>query len=213
RRDRAAGAVVETRLGWLDARAQAMRDRDLYETLARTARDRGDRHVILLGMGGSSLCPEVMRRTFPPAPGFPSLFVLDSTHPASVLLAGRDAPLANTLFVVSTKSGTTLETLSLFHYFWQLAEASGHGAPGPSFVAITDPGTPLEAEARSRGFRAILPGPANVGGRYSALTPFGLAPAALLGLDLEKLLGRAQTTADRCHLPGENNPGLFLGAA
>src|SRR5215470_4721064 len=135
-KDDAARRVVANRLGWLDAPAQAMHDRHLYESLARSVREAGDRHVILLGMGGSSLCPEVMRRTFPPAPGFPSLFVLDSTHPASVLLAGRDAPLANTLFVVSTKSGTTLETLSLFHYFWQLAEASGHAAPGPSFVAI-----------------------------------------------------------------------------
>src|SRR5262245_39766434 len=137
-KDDTARRVVGNRLGWLDAPSQGFRDRDLYEALARSARDQGMRHVILLGMGGSSLCPEVMTRTFPPAPGFPSLAVLDSTHPASVLLAGRDAPLANTLFVVSTKSGTTLETLSLFHYFWQLAEASGHGAPGPSFVAIPD---------------------------------------------------------------------------
>src|SRR5262245_17047751 len=138
----AARRVVENRLGWLDAPATAERERDVYETLARAAREQGDRHVILLGMGGSSLCPEVLRRTFPPAPGFPSLAVLDSTHPASVLLAARDAPLANTLFVVSTKSGTTLETLSLFHYFWQLVEAAGHGSPGLSFVAITDPGSP-----------------------------------------------------------------------
>ena len=212
-RDDAARRVVSNRLGWLDAPDRSARDRDLYESLARTAQEHGDQHVILLGMGGSSLCPEVLRRTFPPAPGFPSLAVLDSTHPASVLLAGRDAPLANTLFLVSTKSGTTLETLSLFHYFWQLVESAGHGAPGPSFVAITDPGTPLEAEARQRGFRAILPGTPTVGGRYSALTPFGLAPAALLGIDLEKFIRRAQAMAELCRLPGEDNPGLFLGAA
>jgi glucose-6-phosphate isomerase len=212
-KDDAARRVVENRLGWLDAPASAARERDLYESLARSAREAGIRHVMLLGMGGSSLCPEVLRRTFPPAPGFPSLAVLDSTHPAAVLLAGRDAPLAETLFLVSTKSGTTLETRSLFHYFWQLEEAAGHRAPGPAFVAVTDPGTPLEAEARTRGFRAILPGPPTVGGRYSALTPFGLAPAALLGIDLAKLVARAESMAERCRLPGENNPGLFLGAA
>jgi glucose-6-phosphate isomerase len=212
-RDDAARRVVENRLGWLDAPAKGARERELYESLAKSARDHGDRHVMLLGMGGSSLCPEVLTRTFAPASGFPSLAVLDSTHPAAVLLAGRDLPLAHTLFLVSTKSGTTLETKSLFHYFWQLDEAAGHTAPGPSFVAITDPGTPLEAEARTRAFRAILPGPPTVGGRYSALTPFGLAPAALLGVDLEKFLARAQKMAERCRLPGEDNPGLFLGAA
>ena len=212
-RDEAARRVVENRLGWLDAPEKASRDRHLYESLAQVARERGDRHVILLGMGGSSLCPEVLARSFAPAAGYPSLAVLDSTHPAAVLFSGRDAPLAHTLFLVSTKSGTTLETRSLFHYFWQLVEAAGHTAPGPSFVAITDPGTALEAEARTRGFRAILSGPPTVGGRYSALTPFGVAPAALLGIDLEKFIARAQAMAERCHLPGEDNPGLFLGAA
>jgi glucose-6-phosphate isomerase len=211
--DAAARKVVQNRLGWLDAPAQGARDRDRYEALARATRERGDRHVILLGMGGSSLCPEVMTRVFAPAPGFPSLAVLDSTHPAAVLFAGRDAPLGHTSFLVSTKSGTTLETRSLFHYFWQLVEAAEHRSPGPAFIAITDPGTPLEAEARTKGFRAILSGPPTVGGRYSALTPFGLAPAALLGVDLEKLLGRANAMAERCRLPGEDNPGLFLGAA
>ncbi|HKA24802.1 MAG TPA: hypothetical protein VKF80_07460 [Candidatus Eisenbacteria bacterium] len=212
-RDDPARRVVENRLGWLDAPTLALRERTEYEELAQVARAEGDRHVILLGMGGSSLCPEVLSRTFPPASGYPSLAVLDSTHPASVLFAGRDAPLGQTLFLVSTKSGTTLETLSLYHYFWELAEAAGHRTPGASFVAITDPGTPLEAEARARGFRAILPGPPHVGGRYSALTPFGLAPAALLGVDLEKLLGRAKAMGERCRHPGEDNPGLFLGAA
>jgi glucose-6-phosphate isomerase len=211
-KDDAARRVVENRLGWLDAPAKALRDRDLYEALAKAAREQGDEHVMLLGMGGSSLCPEVLTRTFAPAAGFPSLAVLDSTHPAAVLFAGRDAPLAHTLFLVSTKSGTTVETRSLYHYFWQLVEAAGHASPGPSFVAITDPGTPLETEARQRGFRSILPGPPKVGGRYSALTPFGLAPAALLGVDLPKFLARAQKMAERCQLPGENNPGLFLGA-
>jgi len=212
-KDDAARRVVENRLGWLDAPALAWRERSTYEGLARAARAEGDQHVILLGMGGSSLCPEVLRRTFAPAPTFPSLTVLDSTHPAAVLLTGRDAPLANTLFLVSTKSGTTLETLSFFHYFWSLVERAGHRAPGPAFVAVTDPGTPLEKEARERGFRAILPGPPTVGGRYSALTPFGLAPAGLLRMDLEKFVGRAQTMAELCKLPGEDNPGLFLGAA
>src|SRR5262249_25815142 len=107
-RDEDARRVVANRLGWLDAPELAARERATYESLAREARERGDRHVMLLGMGGSSLCPEVLRRTFVPAAGSPSLAVLDSTHPAAVLLAGRDAPLAQTLFLVSTKSGTTL---------------------------------------------------------------------------------------------------------
>jgi len=211
--DDASRRSVETRLGWLDAPETAARERAGFEALAEKARADGLRHALLLGMGGSSLCPEVLRRTFAPAPDRLSLAVLDSTDPAAVLAADRAAPLTETLFLVSTKSGTTVETLSFYRYFRQVLEAASHRGPGRSFVAVTDPGTPLEKEARARSFRAVVPGPPNVGGRYSALTPFGLVPAALLGVDLGKLIGRAQTMAERCRQPGEDNPGLFLGAA
>ena len=209
----AARRSVENRLGWLDAPERAARDRGAYEALAQAARDQGFRHTLLLGMGGSSLCPEVLRRSFAQAAGFLSLAVLDSTDPAAVLAAERESPLTRTLFLVSTKSGTTVETLSFYRYFWQVVEAAAHTGGGRSFVAVTDPGTPLASEAGSAGFRAVVPAPPDVGGRYSALTPFGLVPAALLGMDLAKLVARAQAMAERCRQPGEDNPGLFLGAA
>jgi hypothetical protein len=155
----------------------------------------------------------VLRRSFAPANGWPSLTVLDSTDPVTVLAAQRAAPLARTLFVVSTKSGTTVETLSLLRYFWEVCASARPGGAAPAFVAVTDPGTPLEREARERGWRQVFLGPPAVGGRYSALTPFGLVPAALLGLDLGKLVGRALRMREHCRAPGEDNPGLALGVA
>jgi transaldolase/glucose-6-phosphate isomerase len=208
----AAGAVAN-RLGWLDAPLEAERSRAEYEAFAARARADGFVHVMLLGMGGSSLCPEVLRRTFPPANGSPSLTVLDSTDPFTILAAQRAAPLPRTLFVVSTKSGTTIETVSLLRYFWEVCEVARAGGAAAAFVAVTDPGTPLERQARERGWRHVFPGPPNVGGRYSALTPFGLLPAALLGVDLGRMLGRAGRMRERCRAAGEENPGLVLGAA
>ncbi|HET9225436.1 MAG TPA: phosphoheptose isomerase, partial [Thermoanaerobaculia bacterium] len=168
----------------------------------------GIRDAVVLGMGGSSLAPEVFARTYGSANGYPRLTVLDSTHPEAVRsLAARLDP-ARTLFVVSSKSGTTTETLSLFRSFWQWT-----GGAGRQFVAVTDPGSFLEKLARERGFRAVFNAPEDVGGRYSALTNFGLVPAALLGVDVRELLLRARSMAELCTEPAASNPGLILGAA
>jgi transaldolase/glucose-6-phosphate isomerase len=159
---------------------------------------------VLLGMGGSSLAPEVFRRAF----GAERLHVLDTTHPRAVRRLADSVELGRTLFLVSSKSGTTVEVLSHFDYFF---EASGRD--GRRFVAITDPGSPLERLAEERSFSAVFSGVPTIGGRYSALSPFGLVPAALLGVDLTRLLERAVEMADACRLPDEGNPGLELGEA
>jgi glucose-6-phosphate isomerase len=212
-RDETELQTVSNRLGWLDAPEEAERARADYEAFADEVREAGFRHVALLGMGGSSLCPEVLRRTFAPEKGHPRLSVLDSTDPASVLGLEKSLTLDRTLFVVSTKSGTTLETLSFYRYFWQKLESVRGDDRGTAFVAVTDPGSALDSEARERNFRRIFPGPPSVGGRYSALTSFGLVPAALKGLDLGLLISRAREMVARCQREGEANPGLALGAA
>jgi len=205
---------IVNRLGWLTLH-DAVRDHIGDATaIAQEARNEGVRDVVLLGMGGSSLAPEVFQRTFGNAPGFPALTVLDSTHPAAVAAVRDRIDPGATWFLVSSKSGTTLESLSFFRYFWaQASEVSK--AAGRQFIAITDPGTPLEGLARSRGFRRIFPGLPDVGGRYSALTAFGLVPAALIGLDVDRLLDRAWRMAEACSfcVPESSNPGFVLGAA
>ncbi|HZJ48238.1 MAG TPA: phosphoheptose isomerase, partial [Acidimicrobiia bacterium] len=174
----------------------------------------GVRHVVLLGMGGSSLAPEVFQRTLGSGEGYPSLIVLDSTHPDAVLAVDAAIDPMTTMFVVSSKSGTTLETLSGFRHFWSKSTGLLDNA-GSRFVAVTDPGSPLEELAMSRGFRTVFPAPADVGGRYSALTMFGLVPAALIGVDLDRLLDAAATMAQRSgpDVTASTNPGLRLGAA
>lgn len=203
------------RLGWLKL-PESMRTQ--AEDLARFAqeiRSEGFRDVVVLGMGGSSLAPEVYARTFRSAAGFPELSVLDSTHPEAVrALAGRLDP-TRTLFLVSSKSGSTTEMMSFFHTFWQWTGESlaSTAAAGRRFVAITDPGSGLETLAKDRGFRAVFNAQEDVGGRYSALTPFGLVPAALIGADVRDLLTRARAMAEACTGPAATNPGLQLGAA
>jgi transaldolase/glucose-6-phosphate isomerase len=201
-------------LGWLRAPEQsAARVGELRAFAEELTRD-GIEHVVLFGMGGSSLAPEVIRRVFPPVQGRPDLSVLDSTHPAAVRACADRTPLDRTLFLVSSKSGTTLEPNVLFRFFWERV-GKRSASPGGQFVAITDPGTPLERLARERRFRTCIAAPADVGGRYSALTVFGLIPAALLGVDLEGLLGSARAMVARCADPtdGRRNPGFRLGAA
>src|SRR5205823_6296692 len=155
---------------------------------------------VLLGMGGSSLAPEVLKQTF----GANSLHVLDTTHPAMIRHSLESLELEKTLFIAASKSGTTLETTSHTNFFWEQT-----GGNGRQFVAITDPGSSLEAQARERGFRATFSGEPTIGGRYSALSPFGIVPAALMGIDLERLLGSAVQMAEACR--GESSPGLQLG--
>ena len=187
---------------------------DAIIAFAGEVRDGGIRHVVVLGMGGSSLCPEVLRSSFGSGPGFPELMVLDSTVPAAVERVARGIDPARTLFIVSSKSGTTTEPLSFLKYFHEVvAGAVGRGA-GASFAAITDPGTPLESLAGEMGFRRIFSAAADVGGRYSALTHFGVVPAALIGLDIRKLLKSGESMARSCAPDAaiEENPGALLGA-
>jgi transaldolase / glucose-6-phosphate isomerase len=204
---------LANRLGWLDLPATMTAE---VQRLARFARDiaqEGFRDAVVLGMGGSSLAPEVYARTFGPAFGHPAVAVLDSTHPDAVRALKARLDPETTLFVVSSKSGTTTEMLSFFHYFWeQLAHVAERGK---HFVAVTDPGTPLQSLAREQGFREVFNAPDEVGGRYSALTPFGLVPAALLGVDTGKLLARGRAMAEACAgtVAAVDNAGLRLGAA
>ncbi len=199
------------RLGWLQL-PYATDQVPAINAFADGARA-GTDQVVVLGMGGSSMAPEVFADTFGTAPGHPSLTVLDSTHPEAVRAVSAGIDPARTLFLVASKSGGTIETLSLFRHFWGLV-SSVHDRPGDRFVALTDPGSGLEALAGERRFRRVFTAPPDVGGRYSALTPFGLVPAALIGMDIESLLAKAAVMADDCgpDRPVAANTGLRLGA-
>jgi glucose-6-phosphate isomerase/transaldolase/glucose-6-phosphate isomerase len=165
--------------------------------------------VVLLGMGGSSLCPDVLRTTFPPVKGLPKLHVLDTTDPATILAVRSQIQLARTLFIVASKSGETTETLSHFAYFFDQTKKNGK-----QFAAITDPGTSLEKLANDNGFRWVFPNPPDIGGRYSALSYFGMVPGALMGLNVKELLERAVEMESSCadSVPPDKNPGVWLGA-
>jgi transaldolase/glucose-6-phosphate isomerase len=204
---------LEDRLGWLDLPTRMGKKVEGLEAFGREVSGGGFRHVVVLGMGGSSLAPEVYQAVFGNRPEYPELLVLDSTHPSSVLAIEQEISLAHTLFIVSSKSGTTIETLSFFRYFWDRA-ANESKAPGDHFVAITDGGGPLESLAAERSFRRVFNPPADVGGRYSALTEFGLVPAAAIGVDLHQLIEGADRAARMCgpNTVTAHNPGLALGA-
>ena len=178
---------IEDRLGWLDLPLRMLSEIPDLTAFASEISAKGFEHVVVLGMGGSSLAPEVFQNTFGNTAGYPRLTVLDSTHPAAVSRMADSLDLARTLFVVSSKSGTTTEMLSFLYYFSKRLTDLGID-PGPRTVAITDPGTPLETLAGERGFRRVFQAPPDVGGRYSALSVFGLVPAALIGVDLMRLL-------------------------
>jgi transaldolase/glucose-6-phosphate isomerase len=207
-------AEIENRLGWLDLPETSKALVDPIEKLADEVSASGIETVLLLGMGGSSLAPEVFHSAFGGRAGMPRLTVLDSTHPDAVLAVAAANPVATTLYVVASKSGATLETMSFLRYFWQRA-GEEIGDPGGHFVAITDPGTPLETLGAERGFRAVFAAPPDVGGRFSALSPFGLVPAGLIGTNVDGLLDRAAAAARSCgpDVEPEDNPGLVLGAA
>jgi len=201
---------VADRLGWLNAHETYAEEIDDLEAFATQAREAGYTDTVLLGMGGSSLAPEVLRLSFGDVQhGRLRLHVLDSTDPGAVLATEHAVDLEKTLFLVSTKSGGTIETLSLFEHFWSLRPH------GEQFVAITDPGSSLQQLARDRGFRRTFLNDSDVGGRYSALTYFGLVPAALMGVDLDSLLEGAGVAAEACAVgsTAEGNSGLWLGAS
>ena len=199
------------RLGWLDL-ATAEPDPALAELAARAGAE-AVRHLVLLGMGGSSLAPEVFSRVVGSGQGKPTLMVLDSTHPAAVRSVLDTIDPGRTWFLVSSKSGTTLETLSFFHFFWDVVSQAS-ADPGSHFVAVTDPGTPLRRLAEERGFAGVVSTPSDVGGRYSALTPFGLLPAALIGSDADRIRASAAAMAGAAasEVPVAENPALVLGA-
>lgn len=204
---------ITSRLGWLTLPETMLGQTDDIVKFVEEGRRDGIAHVVLLGMGGSSLAPDVFQATFGNAGGYPQLQVLDSTHPAAVRAVEKSVHLARTLFVVSSKSGTTIEPLSFMHYFWaQIAKTAKD--PGRQFVAITDPGSSLGKLARERGFRRVFEAVPDVGGRFSALTHFGLVPAALIGVDVKRLLQVAGRMATACGggVAAKNNPGLVLGA-
>ncbi len=203
---------ITDRLGWLSLPETMLTEIDGINTFVAEVMSEGLRYVVLLGMGGSSLAPEVYRATFGHRPGYPRLIVLDSTHPDAVRAVREAIDPGATLFIVASKSGTTIEPLSLFEYFYQASRAGGD--PGSHFTAITDPGTPLEDLAAERGFRRLFRAFPDIGGRYSALSHFGLVPAALIGVDIADYLHCAADAAGRCKTSGavEVNPGLVLGA-
>jgi transaldolase/glucose-6-phosphate isomerase len=208
------GADEARWLGWLGIVAEQRKRVGDLQRVADDVRAAGFTHVVLLGMGGSSLCPEVFSQTFGPRPGWPELSVLDSTDPAQIRACEQRVDLGRTLFVVSSKSGTTLEPNIFKQYFWaRVSAAVGPRQAGERFIAITDPGSKLEQVAKTDGFRQVLFGLPSIGGRYSALSDFGLAPAALMGLDVPRLLDRAERMTRACAArgPAEENPGVALG--
>ncbi|TMF39131.1 MAG: bifunctional transaldolase/phosoglucose isomerase [Chloroflexi bacterium] len=198
---------IRDRLGWLDVADKMQEKADELSELAAQGRKLSD--VVLLGMGGSSLCPDVLRNTFGTLKGRPKLHVLDTTDPATILGVRAKIRLATTLFIVASKSGETTETLSHFAYFFNETRQNGK-----QFAAITDPGTSLERLARDNGFRWVFSNPPDIGGRYSALSYFGLVPGALMGVDVSELLERAVEMEHSCadSVPVESNPGAWLGA-
>ena len=200
-------------LGWLDVIDAQLREMPRLHEFAAEVRDREFSDVLLLGMGGSSLGPEVLAQTWGSATGFPELHVLDSTDPQQIRCFERRIDLARTLFIVSSKSGTTLEPNVLMAYFLGKAEqALGHAA-ARHFVAITDPGSPLEKLATERGFHRVFAGIPSIGGRYSVLSPFGTVPFAAMGRDVAAFLESARTMARSCgpEVPPGQNPGVELG--
>ncbi len=178
------GADESKWLGWLDIVEAQLNDAGKFAQFAKDVRERGFTHILLLGMGGSSLCPEVHALSFGKRPGFPELHVLDSTDPAQLLDVESRVDLAKTLFVVSSKSGSTLEPNIFKQYFFERA-----GRDGSRFIAITDPGSKMQQVAEHDGFWRIFFGRPSIGGRYSALSDFGMIPAAGMGVDVPMFAG------------------------
>ncbi|MHC1784444.1 MAG: bifunctional transaldolase/phosoglucose isomerase [Anaerolineaceae bacterium] len=216
--DPAGQEEVQKRVGWLQAPERSRKLAAGLPAFVDGCLKDGFTHAVILGMGGSSMAPETFRHTFGVRDingrkGL-DLLILDSTDPRQVRSTADWSPLEKTLFIVASKSGTTSEINAFLEYFWDKTVKALGGKAGSHFIAITDPGTALEKLAAERVFRAVFSGDPEVGGRYSALTAFGLVPASLIGVDVNRLLDFSQEMADQCHLdtPGVRNPGLVLGA-
>ena len=201
-------------LGWLGITEDQLANQQHFADIARDVKAAGFKQALLLGMGGSSLCPEVLRMTFGKIAGFPELFVLDSTDPAQVKDFDNKVDIGNTLFIVSSKSGSTLEPNIFKQYFYErVKQVVGADKAGSRFIAITDPGSKFEQIAQADGFRHIFHGVPSIGGRYSALSDFGMVPASVMGIDAPKFLDQADVMAISCSscLPVDKNPGALLG--
>ena len=210
--DEASHKQIRNSLGWLTVPDEMIGVAGELIEFAEMIRARGFRHVMVCGMGGSSLCPEVLARTFGPQAGFPELLVLDSTDP-DVIAAFRDRiDIERTLFVIASKSGTTTEP-TVFYKFWYDEVSKRRANPGENFIAITDPGSPLVETAAELGFQRTFLNQSDIGGRYSALSYFGMVPAALMGIDIRRLLEGAKEAEQSCSslMPAESNVALKLG--
>src|SRR5712672_353955 len=202
-------------LGWLGITDDQVAHSAALTSLAEEVKQAGFKHALLLGMGGSSLCPEVLRLTFGKIEGFPELHVLDSTDPAQIKAIEAKIDLKSTLFIVSSKSGGTLEPNIYKQYFFtRVKEVVGEKEAGNRFIAVTDPGSKMQHVAENDKFRHIFAGVPSIGGRYSALSNFGMVPAAVMGIDIVKFLNRTEEMVHACGatVPTADNPGLVLGA-
>jgi glucose-6-phosphate isomerase len=208
----AAAKSIETRLGWLDVSHTIAPEVDRILALADSVKADGIRHIYLLGMGGSSLCAEVISSVFGPADGYPQLTVLDTTDERTITRAASASDPTEAMFIVASKSGGTVEIASMERFFWRrMKEAIGRDA-GRHFIAITDPGTALQQLAETRRYREVFVNPADIGGRFSALSLFGLVPAALIGAPMTQLVSAGTAMAEGCRQENHENAGLELGA-
>jgi transaldolase / glucose-6-phosphate isomerase len=201
-------------LGWLDITRDQLGRIELLRSMGEEVKSAGFAHALLLGMGGSSLCPEVMALTFGEIQGYPQFHVLDSTDPAQIRAVEGRVDLANTLFIVSSKSGSTLEPNIYKQYFFErVKQELGETEAGRRFIAITDPGSKMQQVAEADGFRHLFFGLPSIGGRYSALSDFGMVPAAIMGVDVPRFLRLTEEMVQACGptVPASENPGVVLG--
>ena len=201
-------------LGWLNITEQQIEDIDKLQEIAADIKEAGFKYALLLGMGGSSLCPEVLRMTFGKTSGYPDLHVLDSTDPAQIKALEESVDLSSTICIVSSKSGSTLEPNIYKQYFFDRVKAKvGEKEVGSRFIAITDPGSKMQRVAERDKFRKIFMGVPSIGGRYSALSNFGMVPAAVMGIDVSKFLKNTQKMVEACGADSDatTNPGVILG--
>ncbi|MDW8300014.1 MAG: bifunctional transaldolase/phosoglucose isomerase [Anaerolineae bacterium] len=205
-------AQIQARLGWLRLPTDGRIDREVLCAARAESQRAGWQHIVMLGMGGANITAETLYGIFGQQAGFPALITLDSTDPTAIRDVESQIDFARTCFIVASKSGSTLETLAMLYYFYQRCVEQGLKA-GDHFIAITDPETRLAEEAQRLGFRAVYYNPTDMAGRYAALSYFGMLPAAMLGLDFEKVLDRAAEMALACgaNVMGNNHPGLWLG--
>ena len=205
--------MISENMGWITLPDDFIQTAERLTSFSLQVKEEGYKYAVLLGMGGSSLCSEVARETFGTKKGFLELLVLDNTDPAAILDIEKQVDLEKTLFIVATKSGGTMETLSFFRYFYSLLEKKGITNVSDNFVAITDAGSPLVKIAGEYKFRDLFLNPPGIGGRYSVLSDFGLLPMALMGIDIASIMNSAKQMKASCDatIPSAYNPGLSLG--